>query len=70
MLIEAVELVALPGAPIWQEKVYRAQLDTGEALDLFQAHWDVHLPPETLVGLTVDEARMKRAEKMLAACTH
>jgi hypothetical protein len=67
MIIQSVELVALPGAPAYQEKVYRAHLDTGENIDLFQQHWDVPLSPESLVGLTPDEARRKRAEKMLAA---
>lgn len=67
MIIESVELVALPDAPSYQEKVYRAHLDTGEALDLFQAHWDVPLPPETLIGLTPEEARRMRAARMLAA---
>ena len=66
MLIQSVELVSLPNAPIWQEKVYRAHLDTGEDVDLFQQHWDVPLPPESLVGLTVDEARKKRTAKMVA----
>ena len=67
MIIEAVELVALPGAPAYQEKIYRARLDTGESVDLFQQHWDVPLPPESLVGLTPEEARRIRAAKMLAA---
>lgn len=67
MIILSVELVALPNAPAYQEKVYRAHLDTGEDVDLFQSHWDVPLPPEALVGLTPDEARRLRAEKMLAA---
>lgn len=67
MIIESVELVALPNAPTYQEKIYRAHMDTGEDMDLFQAHWDVPLPPATLVGLTVEEARRKRTERMLAA---
>lgn len=67
MIIQSVELVALPDAPAYQEKIYRAHLDTGEDIDLFQQHWDVPLPPESLVGLTPEEARRKRAEKMLAA---
>ena len=67
MIIESVELVALPNAPPYQEKIYRAHMDTGEDMDLFQAHWDVPLPPDTLVGLTVEQARKKRAERMLAA---
>lgn len=67
MIIESVVLVALPGAPVYQEKIYRARLDSGEELDLFQSHWDVCLPPDTLIGLTVEEARRKRAERMLAA---
>jgi hypothetical protein len=67
MIIQSVVLVALPDAPDYQEKVYRAHLDTGEDIDLFQQHWDVHLPPESLVGLTPEEARRKRAAKMLAA---
>ncbi len=66
MRIESVELVALPNAPTWQEKIYRAHLDTGEDMDLFQQHWDVPLPPESLVGLTVEEARKKRNERMFA----
>lgn len=69
MRIAAVELVALPDAPAWQEKVYRARLDSGEDIDLFQQHWDVPLPPDSLIGLTVDEARIKRNQRMLAvAC--
>lgn len=67
MVIESVELVALPNAPSYQEKIYRARLNTGEDMDLFQAHWDVPLAPHTLIGLTVEEARIKRAERMLAA---
>ena len=66
MIIESVELVALPNAPSYQNKIYRAQLDTGEEIDLFQQHWDVLLPPESLVGLTPEDARKKRNEKMLA----
>ena len=66
MRIESVELVALPNAPAWQEKVYRAHLDTGEDMDLFQQHWDVPLPPESLVGLTVEEARKRRNDRMFA----
>jgi 16S rRNA U516 pseudouridylate synthase RsuA-like enzyme len=42
-------------------------MDTGEDVLLFQAHWDVPLPPESLVGLTVEEARRRRVERMLAA---
>lgn len=67
MIIQSVELVALPNAPVYQNKVYRAHMDSGEDVVLFQQHWDVPLPPESLVGLTVDEARRKRTEKMLAA---
>ncbi len=66
MLIQAVELVALPNAPAYQEKIYRARLDTGDAVDLFQAHWDVPLAPESLVGMTVQAARTLRNERMLA----
>lgn len=67
VIIQSVELVALPGAPVYQEKIYRAHMDTGEDVDLFQQHWDVYLPPESLVGLTLEEAWRKRTEKMLAA---
>lgn len=67
MIIESVELVALPGAPDFQEKIYRAQLDTGETIDLFQQHWDVPLPPESLIGLTPEQACRLRVEKMLRA---
>lgn len=67
MIIKFVELVAMPNAPAYQEKLYRAKLDTGEVLDLFQQHWDVLLPPESLIGLTVEQAMHKRTEKMLAA---
>ena len=67
MIIESVELIALPGAPTWQEKVYRAHMDSGEEVFLFQAHWDVPLAPESLVGLTIEEARKCRVERMLAA---
>jgi len=71
MIIQSVELVALPNAPKYQEKIYRAHLDTGEEIDLFQQHWDVPLPPESLVGLTPEEAWRKRAAHMLAAAgTH
>jgi hypothetical protein len=69
MIIESVELVALPNAPAYQEKIYRAHMDTGEDMDLFQAHWDVPLPPDTLVGLTIEQARKKRTERMLAAAS-
>jgi len=67
MIIESVELVARPDAPAYEEKFYRAHMDTGEELDLFQQHWDVFLPPESLVGLTLEQAQRKRTEKMLAA---
>ena len=60
MIIEAVELVTLPNAPAWQEKVYRARMDTGDAVDLFQQMWDVPLAPESLIGLTISEARQRR----------
>ena len=66
MIIEAVELVALPNAPAWQEKIYRARMDTGEAVDLFQSHWDVPLAPESMVGMTPEQARIRRSERMLA----
>lgn len=66
MLIQSVELVAMPDAPAYQEKIYRAHLETGVAVDLFQAHWDVALPPESLVGLTVQAAHKLRNDKMLA----
>lgn len=66
MIIQSVVLVALPDAPAYQEKIYRAHMDTGEDVDLFQQHWDVPLPPESLVGLTPEEARRLRAERMLA----
>ncbi len=66
MLIQSVELVALPNAPSYQEKIYRARLDTGDTVDLFQSHWDVPLAPESLIGLTVPDARVKRNLKMLA----
>ena len=38
MIIKFVELVAMPDAPAYQEKLYRARLDSGEILDLFQQH--------------------------------
>jgi hypothetical protein len=66
VVIESVEMVALPNAPAYQEKIYRARLDSGDAVDLFQAHWDVPLSPESLVGLTVQAARAMRNERMLA----
>ncbi|MRR52331.1 MAG: hypothetical protein EG825_15715 [Rhodocyclaceae bacterium] len=69
MIIQSVELVALPNAPAYQEKIYRAHMDTGEDVDLFQQHWDVLLPPESLVGLTLEEAWKKRTEKMLAVAS-
>ncbi len=65
MLIQSVELVALPNAPTYQEKIYRARLDSGDTVDLFQSHWDVPLAPESLIGLTVPDARVKRNMKML-----
>lgn len=37
MVIESVELVSVPDAPAWQEKIYRAHLDNGEDVDLFQS---------------------------------
>jgi 16S rRNA U516 pseudouridylate synthase RsuA-like enzyme len=67
MIIESVALISMPGAPAYQEKIYQAHLDNGEEVFLFQAHWDVPLPPESLVGLTIEEARKRRAERMLAA---
>lgn len=67
MIIQSVELVSLPNAPTYQAKVYRAHMDTGEDVDLFQQHWDVALPPESLVGLTVEQAWRKRTERMLAS---
>lgn len=69
MIIETVELVALPNAPAWQEKIYRAHLDTGDEIDLFQQLWDVPLAPESLVGLTVNQARERRTAKILAVAT-
>ncbi len=66
MIIQSVILVALPNAPAYQSKIYRAHMDTGEDVDLFQQHWDVPLAPESLVGLTPEEARRKRTERMLA----
>jgi len=69
VIIQSVELVALPNAPTYQEKIYRAHMDTGEDVDLFQQHWDVLLPPESLVGLTLEEAWKKRTAKMLAAAS-
>ncbi len=69
MIIETVELVSLPNAPAWQEKIYRAHLDTGAEIDLFQQLWDVPLAPESLVGLTVPQARERRTAKILAVAT-
>ncbi|TRZ69566.1 MAG: hypothetical protein D4S02_01820 [Rhodocyclaceae bacterium] len=66
MIIQSVELVALPNAPSYQNKIYRAQMDTGEHIDLFQQHWDVVLPPEALIGLSLEEARKLRTDKMIA----
>ncbi len=70
MVIESVELVSVPNAPAWQEKVYRAHLDSGEDVDLFQSLWDVPIAPESLVGLTPAEARKVRIEKVIAAASH
>ena len=67
MIIQSVELVARANAPSYEEKFYRAYLTSGVALDLFQQHWDVKLPPESLIGLTVEQARKKRTQKMVAA---
>jgi len=38
VLIQSVELVELPNAPAYQEKIYRARLDTCETVDFFQTH--------------------------------
>lgn len=70
VVIESVELVSVPNAPAWQEKVYRAHLDNGEDVDLFQSLWDVPISPESLVGLTPEEARKVRIEKVIAAASH
>jgi hypothetical protein len=71
VIIQSVKLVVLPNAPAYQSKIYRAHLDTGEDVDLFQQHWDVPLPPESLVGLTPREAWRKRTERMLeVAASH
>ena len=70
VVIESVELVSVPNAPAWQEKVYRAHLDSGEEVDLFQSLWDVPISPESLVGLTPEEARKVRIEKVIAAASH
>ena len=69
MVIESIELVSVPNAPAWQEKVYRAHLDSGEEVDLFQSLWDVPISPESLVGLTPEEARKVRTEKVIAAAS-
>jgi len=61
-----VQLIARAGAPAYQEKVYCAHMNTGEDIELFQSLWDVTLPPESLVGLTIEQAWRKRTEKMLA----
>jgi hypothetical protein len=66
VLIQSVELVALPNAPAYQEKVYRARLASGAVVDLFQAHWDVPLPMESLIGMSVPAARQMRNARMLA----
>lgn len=65
MIIQSVELVSAPDAPEFQEKLYRARCDDGAEVELFRHHWDVDLPPESLVGLTIDEARCRRKERML-----
>ncbi len=70
VVIESVELVALPDAPTWQEKVYRAHMVSGEDVVLFQSLWDVPISPESLVGLTPEEARKIRIEKVIAAASH
>lgn len=70
VVIESIELVSVPNAPAWQEKVYRAHLDSGEDVDLFQSLWDVPISPESLVGLTPEEARKVRIEKVIAAASH
>ena len=69
MIIEAVELVSLPNAPAWQEKIYRAHLSSGDDVDLFQSHWDVPLTPELLIGMTVQAARKLRIDRIIAAAT-
>jgi hypothetical protein len=70
VVIESVELVSAPNAPAWQEKVYRAHMDSGEDVDLFQSLWDIPISPESLVGLTPEEARKIRTEKVIAAASH
>jgi len=67
MIIQSVELIARANAPSYEEKFYRAHFANGGMLVLFQQHWDVNLPPESLIGLTVEEAQRKRTEKMMAA---
>jgi hypothetical protein len=64
MIIQSVELVAMPNAIGFQNKLYHARLDNGEELDLFQHYGEVNLPPESLVGLTVEAAMRKRAVQM------
>ena len=66
MRIQSVELVSRPNAPSYQEKIYLARMDSGDTVELFQQHWDVLLPPESLVGLTLAEANKRRTDKMLA----
>lgn len=66
MRIQSVELVSRPNAPPYQEKIYLARMDSGDTVELFQQHWDVLLPPESLVGLTLAEANKRRTDKMLA----
>jgi hypothetical protein len=70
VVIESVELVSVPNAPAWQEKVYRAHMDSGEDVDLFQSLWDVPIAPESLVGLTPEEARKIRTAKVIATASH
>lgn len=67
MIIQSVELVSAQDAPEYQEKHYRAYCDSGAVVELFRHYWDVDLPPESLVGLTIEEAHGRRRERMLDA---
>ncbi len=46
MIIESVELVALPDAPTYPEKIYCAHMDPGEDMDLLPPlRYPFHLCP-------------------------
>ena len=64
MIIQSVELVSPANALSYANKFYHARLDNGEEIDLFQQFDEINLPPESLIGLTVEAAQRKQTTKM------